>query len=236
MESTLIAYDGKLDRSQLALVPTPPRTETHQTIPHHEIISTLAESLSFRHIAVVGEEYCVSKDGADMFGLMELDQGFEGGRFALGLRNSNAKRFRFALTVGVRVFVCMNMQFRGEFEPVMHKHSKNFNLKDSLAIGLDSMQRNFEPMKNQIAAWRETQISDDFARATICRAFFEDGLDAPKHLGKVVYHEYFHPTLPDFTPRTEWSLTNSFTAAFKQLDPIPQYRATASLGKFFQGN
>ncbi len=233
MESTLISYEGKLDRAQLALVPTPPRTITHQTIPHHEIVSALVQSLGFRHIAVVGEEYCISRDGADMFGLMELDQGFEGGRFALGIRNSNAKRFRFALTVGVRVFVCMNMAFKGEFEPVMHKHTKNFNLLDSLAIGLEQMQRNFKPMAENIDRWRETQIGDDFARAIICRAFFEQQLDAPQHLARVVYHDYFNPTIPEFEPRTKWSLQNSFTTAFKALDPIPQFKATASLGEFF---
>ena len=31
------------------------------------------------------------------------------------------------------------------------------------------------------------------------------------------------------------SLTNAFTSAFKQLDPIPQFRATAKLSGFLQG-
>lgn len=233
MEGTLIAYDGKLDRSQLALVPTPQGTATHQTIPHIEIVNALSESLAFRHIAVVAEEFCVSADGNDLFGLMELDHGFDGGRFALGLRNSNAKRFRFSLTVGIRVMVCMNMAFHGDFEPVMHKHTKNFNLRDSLAIGLDQMQRNFEPMKQSIDRWRDTQITDDLARRVIYKAFIEDELDAPKHLARVVHANYFNPSVPDFEPRTSWSLNNAFTSAFKTLEPVPQYRATASLGTFF---
>jgi hypothetical protein len=29
-----------------------------------------------------------------------------------------------------------------------------------------------------------------------------------------------------------WSLTNAFTSAFKELDPIPAYKATAKLGPF----
>jgi hypothetical protein len=33
------------------------------------------------------------------------------------------------------------------FTPVLAKHSKNFSLTDSLAIGVDRMQRNFEPMR-----------------------------------------------------------------------------------------
>jgi hypothetical protein len=35
-------------------------------------------------------------------------------------------------------------------------------------------------------------------------------------------------------PRTIWSLSNAFTSAFKELDPIPQFRATAKLGEFLE--
>ena len=45
---------------------------------------------------------------------------------------------------------------------------------------------------------------------------------------------YFRPTHSEFEPRTLWSLSNAFTSAFKQLDPIPQFKATAKLGWFLQ--
>jgi len=31
-----------------------------------------------------------------------------------------------------------------------------------------------------------------------------------------------------------WSLSNAFTSAFKELEPIPQYKATAKLAEFLQ--
>jgi hypothetical protein len=37
-----------------------------------------------------------------------------------------------------------------------------------------------------------------------------------------------------FKPRTIWSLSNAFTSAFKELDPIPQFNATAKLGEFLE--
>ena len=40
------------------------------------------------------------------------------------------------------------------------------------------------------------------------------------------------PQYPDFSARTMWSLSNAFTSAFKKLDPIPQFKATAKLGEF----
>jgi len=53
---------------------------------------------------------------------------------------------RLALTVGYSVFVCDNMAFNGDFEPLLAKHTKNFNLLRSLSAGIDDMQRNFAPM------------------------------------------------------------------------------------------
>ncbi len=33
-----------------------------------------------------------------------------------------------------------------------------------------------------------------------------------------------------------WSLSNAFTSAFKELDPIPQFKATAKLGEFLDSH
>jgi len=46
---------------------------------------------------------------------------------------------------------------------------------------------------------------------------------------------YFEPRYEEFKPRTIWSLSNAFTSAFKELDPIPQFKATAKLSEFLKG-
>jgi len=45
---------------------------------------------------------------------------------------------------------------------------------------------------------------------------------------------YFSPQVGEFAPRTTWSLSNAFTSAFKELDPIPQFKATAKLASFLE--
>ncbi len=230
--STLISNNGKIKREELAQMPTPLGTTTHRPVPHHEIVEALVETLSFRHIGIVGEEYAVSTDGMRMFGVLDLEAAFEGCRFAIGLRNSHDKSFRLSCTVGVRVFVCENLAFSGDFTPVLAKHSKHFSLQDSLAVGVDRMQRSFEPMRRQVEAWREQQLSTATAKLVIYRAFVEGELDAPRHLAQAVHQLYFSPRYTEFQPRTMWSLSNAFTSALKQLDPIPQFKATAKLGAF----
>jgi hypothetical protein len=233
-QATLLCQVGKLTREQLALVPTPPATATHRPIPHAEVIGVLVDTLGLRHIAPVREEYAVSKDGMKLFGIVELETMFHGCRFALGIRNAHDKSMRLAMTVGYRVLVCDNMAFSGEFTPVLAKHSKNFNLIHSLEIGVSDMQRNFEPMMEQVGRWRDSQLTDIAARLIIYQAFIEAEIDIPKHLAAPVHKRYFNPEHEEFAPRTLWSLSNAFTSALKQLDPIPQYRATAKLAAFLE--
>ena len=114
---TLCSYGSKLTREELARVTTPAPTATHKPIPHIAVVEKLIEALSFRQITVVREEYAVSSDGMKMFGVMDLSSGFEGCRFAVGLRNSHDKSFRLSCTVGLRVFVCENLAFHGEYTP-----------------------------------------------------------------------------------------------------------------------
>lgn len=235
-ESALVSHvDTQLiDRNQLAILPTPEGTETHRPIPHIEVVNAIIETLGFRHIAVHRDEYAVSDDGNRMFGLMELDQTFTGCRFALGLRNSHDKTMRLALTVGYRVFVCDNMAFNGDFTPLLAKHTKNFQLTRALAGGIDDMQRNFAPMVKSVELWRGSQLSDVSAKLLIYRAFVEAELDVPRNLDRKVHDLYFNPRHEEFQPRTMWSISNAFTSAFKDLDAIPQYRATAKLAGFLR--
>jgi hypothetical protein len=233
--STLIGYAGRtINREELALVPTPPATATHQPVPHHEIVQALVETLGFRHIGVVRDEYAVSPDGMKMFGVLDLETEMHGARFSIGLRNSHDKTMRLALTCGYRVFVCSNMAFSGDFTPVLAKHSKSFALVDSISIGVDRMQRNFEPMRKQVEAWRRTELTDVSAKMIIYEAFIQSELEVPKHLARRVHDNYFDPQYEEFRPRTMWSLSNAFTSALKELDPVPQFRATAKLGEYLE--
>jgi hypothetical protein len=121
----------------------------------------------------------------------------------------------------------------GVSTPVLAKHSKHFSLENALSIGVDRMQRNFEPLRRQVESWRAEQLSVEAAKLTIYRAFVEGDLEVPKHLARRVHELYFNPQHEEFQPRTIWSLSNAFTSAFKELDPI-QFKVTAKLGEFLE--
>jgi hypothetical protein len=74
------------------------------------------------------------------------------------------------------------------------------------------------------------------ALLVIHRAFIEGDLEVPRHLDRRVHDLYFNQKHEDFASRTMWSLFNAFTSAFKELEPIPQYRATIKLVGFLSVN
>src|SRR5437867_5348812 len=195
VQATLVAHCGttKVSRDELRMIPAPDGTSTFKPIPHSEIVDSLVEALSFRHVGVVRDEYAVSPDGMKMFGVLDLETAFDGCRFAIGIRNANDKSMRLGLTSGMRVFVCDNLSFQGEFTPVLAKHSKKFSIVDSLAIGVDRIQRNFEPLRKQVETWRSSQITDEQAKIVIYCAFIENELDVRRDLAGAVHKNYFEP-------------------------------------------
>jgi hypothetical protein len=126
------------------------------------------------------------------------------------------------------------MAFSGDFKPVLAKHSKYFSPQNAVSIGVDQMQRNFDGMKRQVDSWRQAQLTDVQAKLIIYRAFIESDLEVPKALARPVHELYFNPQHEEFQSRTLWTLSNAFTSAFKQLDPIQQFKATAKLAGFLE--
>jgi hypothetical protein len=85
------------------------------------------------------------------------------------------------------------------FTPVLAKHTKSFNLVDTLSVGVDRIQRNFEPMQRQVESWRQTQITDAQAKLIFYAAFVDGKLDAPRSLLADVHRLYFEPEYPEFS-------------------------------------
>jgi hypothetical protein len=230
---TLIA--GKdtrfVTRDFLKTIPEPESTDTFKPIAHSFLIDQIMDSLWYRRMSVVRDEYAVSTDGMKMFGLIELDIEYKGVRFAIGIRNANDRSMRVAMVAGYKVTVCSNMMFQGDFNPMLSKHSKKFEIQDALSIACDRIQRNFGNLHQEIASKQERVIEAGFARELCYKAFTDAKF--PISLMRTVHKEYFEqPSYEEFAKPTMFSLENAFTTAFKKLEPVAQFQATAKLGKF----
>ena len=218
-------------REELTLIPPPEGTTTFRPIAHHDLISMVEETLAYRKIDITAQEFALSNDGMRLFALLELYEG-DGVRFALGLRTANDKSMRLSMVAGYRVMVCSNMAFSGEFKPLAHKHTKNLDLQDSLAIAIDRTQRHFDPLAKQIYDWKNREISDSEAKEFFYDAFIGGGLKIPLRFLRDVHKNYFGDSR--FEPGTYWALSNAGTSTFKLLEPDKQYACTAQWGKLLQ--
>ena len=84
------------------------------------------------------------------------------------------------------------------FTPVLAKHTKSFNLIDTLAVGVDRIQRSFEPMRRQVEEWRQAQITDERAKLILYAAFVDGKLEAPSTLLPQVHRLYFQLEYEEF--------------------------------------
>jgi len=84
---------------------------------------------------------------------------------------------------------------------------------------------------SEVAGLRRPKQTDVTAKVVIYEAFVEGKLEDPKHLARSVHDLYFEPKYEEFRPRTIRSLSNAFTSAFRELEPIPQFKATNQIGR-----
>jgi hypothetical protein len=225
---TLIVGKARaINREELQTIHTPEATATHRPIAHHTVIDGIEEALSYRHISIVASQFAVSKDGQKMFGLLEVNQDWEGIRYAIACRNAHDKSMRLSLVAGYRVMICSNMAISGEFRPAMAKHSKHVNFEEVITIAIDRVQRHFKPMQQQIQQWKDTELSDDQARLVLYKMFVEG--EFPKRMLPDVHKHYFQPQYEAFEPRNLWSLSNALTSAVKEIEPTKQYMVTAKI-------
>jgi len=82
--------------------------------------------------------------------------------------------------------------------------------------------------------WQRGELTDVTAKVVICKVFVEGSSEAPKHLARAVHDLSVEPKYEGFLPRASWISRIPFTSAFKDLDPIPQFKAKAKLGEFLE--
>ena len=95
------------------------------------------------------------------------------------------------------------------------------------------MQRNFAPMRSQVELWRQSELTDRHGKDDHPPGVHPSGVHRKRiggsaALARRVHDLYFDPQYDQFKSRTVY-LSNAFTSASKDLDPIPQFKATAKL-------
>jgi hypothetical protein len=219
-------------REQLALVETPEATRSFKPVPHIELIATLEDVLRENQIAIRKEQFALRRDGATLFGVLQLTyQDTQDGTAALGLRTSNNRTMSIQICAGLSVFVCNNMVFRGDLIALNRKHTSRLYLRTEIVHAVSRFQEHFGTLAGEIENLKGRAVSDTEAKAVLHDVFVKGIL--PIRLLPEASNLYFEPFVDEFRPRTAWSLHNTFTAVAKEMPITTRMPAIQELGRYF---
>jgi hypothetical protein len=182
------------------------------------------------------ERYALAREGARMFGILDLTGGDKGSEYgmAVGVRNSHDKSFPAALSLGTRVFVCDNLAFSGEVR-LERKHTR-FIMRDlpglvTRAVGALVEMRGAQDRR--IERYQGVRIMDDEAHDLVIRAL--DAGAVTTTAIPAVLSAWRKPLHEAFASRNAWSLFNAFTEVGKAWAPALVMERTLKLHGLFDG-
>lgn len=248
MSSTLCVHSKRFDAKHVtfdALQALPEPTALgpqHKPIPHHVLISGFRQEAQARGLNIVREQFALGAKTAALFGVMDLERTTETALvpvesgpsgLSLGFRSANDLSLAVRVVAGARVFVCDNLALSGDMFALSRKHTTGLDLEDAIRTGFDKFLGQSERLAAQIAGLNGRVLTEDDAKALIFDLFNLSIL--PVKLFADVSEFYFTQTdeRPDCLPRTAWGLHNAVTRAIKDLKPVPAFKTTVAVGRFF---
>jgi hypothetical protein len=229
--ATLMTHCGaqRVTRADLQRVEPPGRTPTWMPIKHSVLVDTLHGALTQRGLQVRREQYAVQKQGAVLFGTLDLDWYDTGiSAAAIGLRTANDKSMALQLAVGMRIVVCDNLAFAGDLIALRRKHTASLDLPRELRLALDRYQERFPRLRDGVARLEATPLTEGRFKEVLHDLLAQRVL--PLRLFHPVVHRYATVEQPRYGA-TLWAVHNAVTAQFQQLPPGPAFRATLALGR-----
>jgi len=100
-------------------IPEPDFTETWHPVSHAKVIDSLENAVGELNWTIDSREYVMTKEGKNIFGTWTVSRPYIGEdgqhQWIIGFRNSISKDFAIGVCAGLRVIVCSNMIFDGDF-------------------------------------------------------------------------------------------------------------------------
>ena len=213
MEGLMVHCGGKVvGYNEAIAVPVPPTTRTYTPVPNKDLIDFIrARIAAVLGIRIIAEQWALSKNGQQLFGIIVLKGGL-----VIGVRSSYNKTLSVGLAVGMQVFVCDNLCFSGDSLTYMRKHTLNVwrDIRHTLDSVLQESEVYHERLIEETNSWRNIALSDD-------QGYEYLGLDIGQGVltptqANVAFTDWKKPRYEEFAPRTAWSLYNCFTEGLKK--------------------
>lgn len=242
-----------LTRDELARIPTPPATRTHQPVGHADVANAVMEIAHRRGFKPIEEHWMIQGGalypepgirvplhGARMFGTVDFEPDAELLRQvgvpalpetlvpSIGIRNSHDKSFSLSVLCGARVVVCANGMMVGEYH-IRRKHTSGINLFEQIEMAMDAFVRCTGAIVNQVRELSLAALDERHANHLVVEAAREGAFSSSQILD--IVRGYQEPQHEEFQPRNRWSLYNACTEVMKKQSPARQSDGFRSLNR-----
>ena len=223
--------DKFVDRSALALVPTPSPTATWRPVPHIDVVDAVEYAIANRGMTIESERFGLARDQQKMFGVITLAKHSnpEWTR-CIGVRNSHDQSFAAGICCGVSVLVCSNLCFGGEFV-IKRRHTSGIDLASMVEDTMDAMTDSYLSFEERLLNLHDVGVTDNQARIFIVKAAEYGAIPSCDILA--VFNEYLEPRHNEFRERTQWSLLNAFTEIAHKYTPARLDTCNRKLTRLF---
>jgi hypothetical protein len=218
--------DQPLNMAQLNMIPTPePRGRHHRPYPFGQYVEDVHHALDQSGIAVLEQEFAVTKDHGSMFGLMEIgSKPLEGElitagewNLMLGLRGSHNQRIGRGLVLGNQVIVCSNLMFTGNVANFTTRQTTNIarRLPGLIYDAVQRIPQMAERQEKVFDAYHNREIKPRAGDAALVEIYRRDGMN-PTQLGRAI-QEWHEPCHDEHAADgwNAWRLMNSVTESLK---------------------
>jgi hypothetical protein len=232
---TLHCGAEKVTAEDLALVETPPPTDTHFPLAHADFLREVKSNLQDSQFEIINEQHALSKMGSRYFGVLDLANTVSDDyAFVVGLRNSHDRSFAAAVAGGSRVFVCDNLSFSGEIK-LERKHTKfaHRDLQHLTARLVGQLSHLFGHAAGRIEIYKNTGIDERSADHILMAAMRARAITSMDI--SAAWNNWAHPAHEEFLPRTAWSLFNAITSIKRSVESGTQIRRGEALHGLFDG-
>lgn len=213
----------KVMLDDLNKIPLPEETRTYKPVSHYDLVTNTAEMgdmfLKSQGYKFINENYAVGRKGQHMFFTLNYKNESEDVGLTIGGRNSYDKSTTIGIAVGMNVFICDNLCFRGDQVTYLRKHTGNVyeDLEVILMRTMKNADTEFKQMNDQSMKMKDIQLTDNNAYRQLGLLFGRNVL-LPRQL-TVAKREWDKPSHDVFKDKNMWSFYNACTEALKTTNP-----------------
>lgn len=191
----------------------------HNPVPYGEFIDQVTHQLDQIGFKIKSEGFGITKEGARMFGLIELETPYSDYAPMLGLRGSYDQTLPRGIALGSGVFVCDNLCFSGD---VTVKTKQTTNIRERLPQLLQDAVRRIPDMiehqDRKFQVYKDREMKPRWGDAAIIE-LVRRNVVTPSQVGRVV-EEWDLPTHDEHAEHGHslWRFHNAVTEAIKPAD------------------